>query len=243
MLSCLLFLGEVDLHLHVSVQVNAYTNWRGIPFAMGVAIFCYEGFGMTLALEASMKEPKKFGRVLGLAFIFITLIYVAFGMVGYLGFGADTKDIITLNLPNNWTTQAVKAGLCVALSFTFPVMMHPVHEIFERKVLLSNWFQKQAGSSPRLHDTLLAVMRGSLVTVIALVAVSVPGFGAFVSLVGSTVCAMLAFVLPALFHLKTFKGRSSLWERCADYALVVGGAVFSVYGTYSASLEFIRPVS
>lgn len=54
--------------------------------------------------------------------------------IGYAAFGEETKDIITLNLPHDWTTVAVKLALCLGLLFTFPVMMVPVFEILERSL-------------------------------------------------------------------------------------------------------------
>ncbi|KAE8704617.1 Amino acid transporter ANT1 [Hibiscus syriacus] len=117
-------------------------NLGGLPFAGGMAVFCFEGFGMTLALEASMRERKKFPKVLGMAFTWITLVYVLFGIFGYMAYGDETKDIITLNLPNNWTAIAVQIGLCLGLVFTFPIMVHPVNEILEGKLKKNKWFQK-----------------------------------------------------------------------------------------------------
>ncbi len=52
--------------------------------------------------------------------------------VGYLAFGPATQDIITFNLPQDWTTAAVKLSLCVGLFFTFSPMMIPVYQIVER---------------------------------------------------------------------------------------------------------------
>ena len=52
--------------------------------------------------------------------------------MGYLAFGPATQDIITFNLPQNWTTAAVKLSLCVGLFFTFSPMMIPVYQIVER---------------------------------------------------------------------------------------------------------------
>ena len=54
--------------------------------------------------------------------------------IGYAAFGEETRDIITLNLPQDWTTIAVKLALCLGLLFTFPVMMVPVFEILERSL-------------------------------------------------------------------------------------------------------------
>lgn len=48
--------------------------------------------------------------MLAQAFLAITFTYVFFGTFGYLAYGDETKDIITLNLPNNWSAAAVKVG-------------------------------------------------------------------------------------------------------------------------------------
>lgn len=48
-------------------------------------------------------------------------------------------------------------------------------------------------------------VRIALVLFIALVAAGVPGFGLFISLIGSLACASLSFIVPALCHLILFK--------------------------------------
>lgn len=84
------------------------SNVGGLPFAGGMAVFCFEGFGMTLALESSMREKATFSRLLALAVTGITFVYVLFGFFGYMAYGEATKDIVTLNLPRNWWTMAVQ---------------------------------------------------------------------------------------------------------------------------------------
>lgn len=215
----------------------AFQQWSGLPFAMGIAVYCYEGFGMTLTLEASMKKPHLFPRVLAQAFFPITILYIAFGLIGYFAFCDDTKDIITLNLPNDWYTMAVKVGLCVALLFTFPVMMYPVHELAESKLMGCGYFQRKLVPRPRLCKMVLDGVRGVIVLIIAVIAVLVPTFGVFISLVGSTVCAMLAFVFPAFFHLHVYKDCISVWQWGIDLFLIVAGMAFAVYGTYTTCVD------
>ena len=53
-----------------------------------------------------------------------------------MAFGENTQDIITLNLPPNWTSTVVKISLCIGLFFTFPIMLIPVYEIIERGLLV-----------------------------------------------------------------------------------------------------------
>lgn len=80
----------------------------GLPFAGGVAVFCFEGFAMTLALEGSMREREAFPKLLAKVLAGITFVYVLFGFCGYMAYGDQTKDIITLNLPKNWSAVAVQ---------------------------------------------------------------------------------------------------------------------------------------
>lgn len=58
-------------------------------------------FMQILPLENKMKTPKNFPRVLCCALIFVTIIYVAIGTLGYLAFGSNIEDSITLNLPKD----------------------------------------------------------------------------------------------------------------------------------------------
>ncbi|XP_043713734.1 amino acid transporter ANT1-like [Telopea speciosissima] len=216
------------------------TSLAQLPFAGGVAVFCFEGFGMTLALEASMRERKRFPWVLAMAFSGITLVYVLFGFFGYLAYGDQTKDIVTLNLPNDWSATAVKIGLCLGLTFTFPIMMHPINEIVEGKLKQSEWFLKlcqyNSGRGRGVTEKFMVYVSRALVVLVAVVlALAVPGFGEFVSMVGSTLCALLSFVLPATFHLIFCGSSMRLWQRALDYCILICGLAFAAFGTYNAA--------
>ncbi|WOL12026.1 amino acid transporter ANT1 [Canna indica] len=213
---------------------SAFNGTWGLPFAGGVAVFCFEGFSMTLALEASMAERRKFPLVLFQALFGIIVAYVCFGIFGYLAYGDEIKDIITLNLPDNWTAVAVKAGLCIALTFTFPIMMHPINEITETRLKSSRWFQKLSHNVRGAEFVGLQASRILVLAVISTLASFIPGFGYFVSFVGSTVCALLSFVLPAIFHLTFLDSEMRLWQRVLDYCILVIGIAFAGFGTYNA---------
>lgn len=225
---------DFQLFKSFSETRRAFNGALGLPFAAGVAVFCFEGFSMTLALEASMAERGKFHRVLSWAFLGITSAYVCFGIFGYLAYGDETRDIITLNLPHNWSATAVKVGLCIALAFTFPIMMHPIHDITEARLKSSGWFQKCCHNVRAAEGFGLHGVRIVMIVLMATLAYFIPGFGAFISLVGSTVCALLSFVMPATFHLALMGSHLKSWQRILDYGILVLGLVFAGYGTYDA---------
>ncbi|XP_028550051.1 amino acid transporter ANT1 isoform X2 [Dendrobium catenatum] len=196
---------DFQLFDRFSLERGAFNGTWGLPFAGGVAVFCFEGFSMTLALEASMADRRKFRWVLLLAFITITLVYISFGIFGYLAYGDETKDIITLNLPNDWSAITVKVR-CNAY-----------------------------GERLSLQGARMLVL-----LIVAIIASCIPGFGTFISLVGSTLCSLLSFVLPATFHLLLMGSNLKLWQRAVDYLVLLVGLAFACYGTYDALSDRIR---
>jgi proton-coupled amino acid transporter len=200
-------------------HVVAFTGWGNLLFSIGVAIYAVEGICLVLPLESECEERSKFPGVLAAAMCVITFLYISFGVLGYLAYGEFTKDIVTLNLGNSWQTVIVKLCLCTALVFTYPVMMHPVYEVAERRICQGRPCQ---------------ILRTVMVLTTAWIAVSVPQFGFFLSLVGSSVCTLLSFVLPAWIHLRVFGDEMSMLSRAFDWFFIVGGIVFGILGTRSS---------
>ncbi|KAI3447883.1 hypothetical protein Pfo_004548 [Paulownia fortunei] len=202
--------------------VEAFGTISTFFYGLGVAVYSFEGIGMALPLESEMKDKSKFGKILGLTMLFIAAMYGAFGAMGYFAFGVNTKDIITANMGKGLLSTLVQLGLCINLFFTFPLMMNPVYEVFERRF----WDGKYC-----------LWMRWMLVLVVSLVALFVPNFADFLSLVGSSTCCVLGFVLPALFHYLTFKDEMS-WKRAsADLGIIILGVFLGVSGTWYSLLE------
>ncbi|XP_070553065.1 uncharacterized protein [Ptychodera flava] len=122
---------------HVSkISLHPKTmSFSGLPFFLGIAIYCYEGAGMILSLEASVLKEKRhrFRSIFIFAMFIVTTLYIVFGVCGYLSFGPETENIITLNLPIGLFPAIVKSCLCFSLYFTFPVMMFPVVRLLRRE--------------------------------------------------------------------------------------------------------------
>lgn len=203
-------------------MVEAFGTVSTFFYGLGVAVYSFEGIGMALPLESEMKDKSKFGKITGLTMLFIAAMYAGFGAFGYFAFGDDTKDIITANMGKGLLSSVVQLGLCVNLFFTFPLMMNPVYEVFERRF----W-----------NGRYCLWMRWMLVLVVSLVALFVPNFADFLSLVGSSTCCVLGFVLPALFHYLTFKEEMSWRGACADLGMIMLGVFLGISGTWYSLLE------
>lgn len=62
-------------------KVVEFKSASSLPFLFGVVIYSYEGVGMILPVEASMKRKEKFPLTLTFVMTVITAIYVSFGAV------------------------------------------------------------------------------------------------------------------------------------------------------------------
>lgn len=80
---------------------RAYGSIFQFPLFFGTALFALVPIGLVVTLENNMKMPKsyvsKFG-VLNLGMAIVTTVYIGFGVVGYLKYGDQIEDSITLNL-------------------------------------------------------------------------------------------------------------------------------------------------
>lgn len=213
---------DVIVYLQNRPTLQAFGGFSMFFYGLGVAVYAFEGIGMVLPLESEMRDKAKFGRVLGFSMALISLMYGVFGVLGYLAFGDETKDIITSNLGQGLISSLVQIGLCINLFFTFPLMMNPVYEVLERRFC---------------HGQTCLLLRWAMVFGVSLMALLVPNFADFLSLVGSSVCIVLGFVLPALFHLIVYKEELRFLGLVCDGALTVFGIIFAVYGTWSSLLE------
>ncbi|XP_047310461.1 amino acid transporter AVT3B-like [Impatiens glandulifera] len=213
---------DVITFLNRRPELHMFGGFSVFFYGLGVAVYAFEGVGMVLPIESETRDKHKFGRILGLSMAFISTIYGAFGALGYFAFGDETKDIITTNLGRGWISSVVQIGLCVNLFFTFPLMMNPVYEVVERRFFEARY-----------------CMWGRWIVVlgVSLVALLVPNFADFLSLVGSSVCIVLGFVLPALFHLIVYKEEMSVRGLVLDGAIVLIGVVLGVSGTWSSLVE------
>ncbi|GBG31704.1 Amino acid transporter AVT3B [Hondaea fermentalgiana] len=200
--------------------------FANLPYFFGVAIYCYEGVGVILNIQESMQNKTNFRRILVTTMTAVTTVYVVFGSLGYIAYGAATKEIITLNLGAGVPTKVVKLALSTGLFFTFPLMMFPVYTIIETSPLIVH--QSQCVKS---------VVRIVIVFGAVFIAIGIPNFGDFISLVGAGACALLALVLPAYFHLRICNAQMSKMGFVVDVTIIVVGTILGIIGTIHAGQE------
>ena len=217
-------------HLHLAQVHPKEFSVEGFPYYFSVAIYCFEGAGMILSLEQSLAVDlrSKFRDYFVTTIVAITTLYITFGAAGYLSYGPETKDIITLNLPNDGGFNfaiLVKICLCISLFFTYPIMLFPVFSILEKKLSISS------------SAVLAKFVRLSVVLLTGLIVLKVPNFGQLMALVGASCCTLLAFIMPALCHLVLFRKEEDRSSKMLDYTLIVLGVTGALIGTWDAAFN------
>jgi proton-coupled amino acid transporter len=201
-------------------------KWEGLLYVVAITIYSMEGVGLILSLESSCQDRSTFGFLLKSVLTCITLFMAFFGTAGYMAFGNQTTAPITLNLIGGGWATFVKCALCLALYLTYPVMMFPIWTISE------DWLPDGKVAQ--------ALFRCILVILTAIVAFSVPDFGKFLSLVGSSICTILGFILPCYFHLAVMRKELKYWQIGIDGFLIFGGLAFGLLGTYNSFLNLLN---
>jgi len=203
---------------------------RTLPVFFGMAVYCYEGIGVVIPIESSMKRPTMMLPVLYSVMGIISCLLISFGSIGYLGYGSATQSIITGNLPDNTWTLIIKLLLCFTLMVSFPIQMYPVIELFDKQI---------KNDKKWLWSTL---MRTGLAIFASFVGLSLPHFGLFIGLIGAFGSSTLAFILPCAFHLKLFKLEATISVMILDWAILIFGLVGGIIGTVITIQQLVEAI-
>lgn len=192
---------------------------------IGTAIFTFEGVGLIIPIQESMKHPEKFPRVLGTVMIIITVTMVSIGALSYAAYGSQTKTVVILNLPQDSKfVNVIQFLYSLAILLSTPLQLSPAIRILENEL-----FTRSGKFNPYIKWQ-KNVFRFVLVVLCALIAWGGAGdLDKFVSLVGSFACVPLVYIYPPLLHLKAVS--KTAWQRMADYTLCAFGVIGCAYTT------------
>ncbi|OJD14479.1 hypothetical protein AJ78_05163 [Emergomyces pasteurianus Ep9510] len=192
---------------------------------IGTAIFTYEGVGLIIPIQESMKQPRKFPGVLALVMFMITTVFLSMGMLGYAAFGSKTETVVLLNLPqDSKVVNGIQFLYSVAILLSTPLQLFPAIRILENEL-----FTRSGKYNPGIKWKKNG-FRSLLVVFCALVAWGgAADLDKFVALVGSFACVPLVYVYPPMLHLKAVS--TTTRQKYADIGLAVFGVIGCIYTT------------
>ena len=209
--------------IHKSVELF---NPRGYTLTLGASIFTFEGIGLILPIQQSMKKPHQFEPLLGVVMLLITIVFTSVGALCYATFGSETQIEVINNFPqDSKVVNAVQFMYALAVLIGNPVQLFPAMRIIEAKI-----FGHHSGKKDVLTKWKKNGFRTALVALC--VGISIAGSGnldRFVALIGSVACIPLVYLYPAYLH---YHGvASSRWAKIGDVTMMVVGTICMVYST------------
>ncbi|KAI5457965.1 transmembrane amino acid transporter protein-domain-containing protein [Mariannaea sp. PMI_226] len=211
-------------------------NPSDFPLTVGSAIFTFEGIGLILPIQSSMKKPEHFSNLLYFVMFLITIIFTSVGALCYATFGESTKIQVISNFPQDSPlVNAVQFLYSMAVLAGDPVQLFPAARIVETSI----FGEKATGKK----SAAIKWKKNALRTAIVGVCVGVSMVGAsdldkFVALIGSFACVPLVYIYPAYLHYKGVAEKT--WVKALDVALMVVGFIAMVYTTAVTVSQWVQ---
>ncbi|CAE6428329.1 unnamed protein product [Rhizoctonia solani] len=206
-----------------AAQTDLAPNWAALPVSFGLFMAGFAGHAVIPSLARDMAEPEHFDSMINWAFFVATLIYGIVGAGGYVMFGRDVSDEVSVDLMKipeyNQTLNKIavwmlvispltKFALCTRpLNVTIEIMLGieqshaPAHSP-ERPPSPSHKQQANIDMFSSHHareqrnKILRAIERTSLALAVVAVAILFPEFGVVMAFLGAFSAFMLCVIGP-----------------------------------------------
>lgn len=167
-------------------------NQRDWTLFIGTAIFTFEGIGLIIPIQESMRHPQKFPKVMFAVMVIITTLFTVMGAVSYAAYGSKTETVVLLNLPqDDKMVNGVQFLYSLAILLSTPLQIFPAIRITENAL-----FTKSGKYNPYIKWQ-KNVFRFFVVALCALIAWGgADNLDKFVALVGNFACIPLVYIYP-----------------------------------------------
>ncbi|XP_077301655.1 proton-coupled amino acid transporter-like protein acs [Arctopsyche grandis] len=214
---------------------------RNFPLFFGTTLFALEAVGVIIALENNMKTPASFGGyfgVLNIGMSVIIVLYVLMGALGYMRYGGDSKDSITLNLPQDEImSQVVKVIFAIAIFISYGLQCYVPVE------LIWNTYIKKRVEGSEYKLVYEYILRVALVLATFILAIAIPRLSLFISLFGALCLSAMGIAFPAIMELCVAwpdKFGPYKWLLIKDVLLILFGLIGLVAGTYTSLVDIVK---
>ncbi|RCI00656.1 hypothetical protein CU098_009610 [Rhizopus stolonifer] len=214
---------QVDIH-HDSVI------WNMFPIALSSIVFSFGGNPVYAHIEAGMRRRKDWNMVVAAGLTFCVIIYFLVTVPGYYVYGITAKSPIYGSLPSGGPKTASIIIITIHLILATPILLTSFALDVEKMLKINAEHRSFV-----VEWVMRLLFRGSLIVVIAVIAIFVPFFGDFMSLLGAFSNSALVLIFPVLFCYKLTGIRGKPWYYyILVFLTLLLGIVGLIFGTISA---------
>ncbi|CAG8441396.1 441_t:CDS:2 [Acaulospora colombiana] len=225
------------------ISVNEYSknsqnqhdlyNIRDIPLALATFSFSYGGNGIYPHVEASMKYPRDWSKVLNLATLTVTIMYLLIGIPAYLTYGQTTLSPIYLNLPPGFAVNISILMITVHVLLALPIYQTAF------ALEIENYIGINVSNLGKVREFICrALFRSFTVLFTVYVAVTLPYFSDLMALLGSMGNGILISIMPIMFWIRLFGwSRLNGWK---EKSWVIFTLTFAFLGAITGTLDALN---
>lgn len=171
---------------------------------IGTAIFTFEGIGLIVPIQESMRDPRQFPRVLGVVMVIITAIFVSMGALSYAAYGSKTETVVILNMPqDSKMVNAVQFMYSVAILLSTPLQIFPAIRITETELFTrSGKYNPYIKWQKNIFRFFVVMLCGAIAWGGA------ADLDKFVAVVGSFACVPLVYIYPVSAPVQSLSDRA-----------------------------------
>ena len=167
-------------------------NQKDWTLFIGTAIFTFEGIGLIIPIQESMRHPEKFPKVMLLVMVIITVLFTVMGAISYAAYGSKTETVVLLNLPQNSKfVNGVQLLYSCAILLSTPLQIFPAIRICETEL-----FTRSGKYNPYIKWQKNLFRFFSVMVCAAVAWGGADHLDKFVALVGNFACIPLVYIYP-----------------------------------------------
>ncbi|KAI9476164.1 MAG: transmembrane amino acid transporter protein-domain-containing protein [Benjaminiella poitrasii] len=222
-------------------------DWLAVPMSFGLIMAGFAGHAVFPTIYRDMKRPKDFDKMVNYTYIVTALVYLTVAVAGYIMFGSDTMQEITLNLVTIPEYNQMLTRLAVWLIALNPVAkygltLNPIILSWQIGLLQNSRFEAWLNKKSRRTGN-VSQWKKPVVKVIGVVSTSafivvlsflLPNFDQVMSLLGALFSFIISGIFPLMCYLKLFKHSLSRWQILLNYVLVIIAVIMALAGTVRA---------
>lgn len=224
----------IDRVNHLDVGHDSVV-WEMFPVALSTISFSFGGNVVYPHVEASMKTPRDYPKVVAAGLATCAGMYFATAVAGYLVYGNTVQSPVYNSIPDGVARIVAIVVITLHVLLAAPILTTSFSLDLEEML---NITVERFG---KWREFLIrAALRIAIMAVIGVIACSVPNFGALMSLIGAFANCALIFIFPVIFYLKLTGVRNKpFYELAWCLLIVILGIVGLIFGTKSAIEELI----
>ncbi|KAI8371331.1 transmembrane amino acid transporter protein-domain-containing protein [Radiomyces spectabilis] len=204
--------------------------WDQFPIALSSIAFSFGGNPVYANVEAGMRRPQDWAKAVTGGLSTCAALYFLTAVPGYYVYGQSVQSPVYNSIPTGPAKIACAAIITAHVILAMPILLTSFALDLEKLCRISTF-----NHSKIVEALLRFALRTTLIVVVVVIAIFVPFFGDFMSLLGAFSNCALIFIFPVLFYYKLTGLRNKSWyELILGFFVVLLGVVGLIFGTISS---------